>query len=332
MKSLRKVFLAGMAALLPFAFFSCSSEDDDDTNLLLLATKDESLTVSITDSYDTAKTSATVQMKSSAATYGDSSTKVYIAYTTDGSEPTVSQVDKDTDLTKIKSSTTIEELKNYVDYGSADIYESELTFTETVTINAKAFYIANGKVNYGNLATKTITISKPAQQDVKDNDANAYGDLTFSIASSGNSLSTHYFGSSDNTFTYLDSTDNDKSYEHCYYQFQFSYKKNGAGNWFLYIRQLGRQAPIGNAKTGKKYLTSGTYTCDSASTGVFNGRKSQSVNDGTFTMLDNDENVFDENIAMSNNSFTLNISADKVDTTTGTTTKGNLTTAIENAK
>lgn len=323
MKSLRKFLLGGAVFLaLSLTFFSCSSDTDED----------EDLTVSITHS---GTTTVTVTMTASSTTFGDSNTTVYIAYTLDGSEPNVDKV-SDADLTKVTSSTSISDLKQYVDYGSAEIYESYFSLTETTTVKAKAFYIAGGKLYYGTLASTDITITQSSSSETSsssDSDSNAYGDLTFSLASSGNSLSTHYFGSPDKTFTYTDTTNNNATVEHCYYQFQFSYKKNGAGNWFLYIRQIGAQKPIGNSKTGKTYLTSGTYTCDTDSNGVFNGRESKSVNNGTFSMFDNAGGEFDKDIQMTDSSFTLEIGEDTVDTTTGTvTTKGNLTTAIENAK
>lgn len=322
---LRKFLLGGAAvlALSSFAFLSCSTDSEED----------DELTVSIDLTYSSDKSSATVTMSPSETTYGDSSTSVFIAYTTDGSEPTV-EVSSGASLTDASLSSA-SDLRSYVDYGSADIYEDALSFTETVTINAKAFYISGGKLYYGPLATKNVEITATSSSATStDSDDNAYGNLEFGIASSGNSLSTHYFDTSKvGTFTYTDTTNNNATVANCYYQFQFSYKKNGSGNWFLYIRQVGTQSPIGNSTTGKKYLTSGTYTCDSGTDGVFNGRSSTSVNNGTFSMLDNANNSFASNVTMTDSSFTLKIGEDTVDESTGTvTTKGNLTTAIENAK
>lgn len=274
---------------------------------------------------------ATVSMSPSDSTYGGENTKIYIVYTTDGTEPSVSSA-KDADLSKAASATTLDELSEYINWGDAEIYESDITISTTTTINAKAFYIADNTFYYGVNSAKTVTIGSTVTSASTDSDNNAYGDLTFSLASSGNSLSTHYFGSPDKTFTYTDSTDgNNTKYEHCYYQFQFSYKANTTGNWFLYIRQIGRQKPIGNSTTGKTYLTSGTYN---SANGVFDGRSSTSVNDGNFTMLDLNSATFASDVPMKDSSFTLNISSDVKDTTGTVTTKGNLTSAVDasNAK
>lgn len=325
MKSLRKFLLGGAVflALSSFAFLSCSTDDSED----------DDLTVKIEETNHNSY-ATTVSMSPSDSTYGGADTKIYIVYTTDGSEPSVSSV-KDADLSKAASATTLDELKDYINWGDAIIYESDITISKTTTINAKAFYIANNTFYYGVNSTKTITITQSSSSSTSsssDSDSNAYGDLTFSLASSGNSLSTHYFGSPDKTFTYTDSTDGKNTeYEHCYYQFQFSYKANTKGNWFLYIRQIGRQKPIGNSISGKTYLTSGTYT---STDGVFDGKKSDSVVDGKFTMLDLNSAAFASDVPMKDSSFTLNISSDVKDTTGTVTTKGNLTNAVDasNAK
>lgn len=325
---LRKILLGGAAAVLAlssFAFLSCSTDSEEDDELI----------VSINPTYNSDKSSATVTMTLSETTYGDSSTKVYIAYTTDGSEPTV-EIASGADLTKVTSSTSISDLKQYVNYGSADIYETSLTFKEDTTINAEAFYISGGKLYHGPIATKAVDVTETTDTTTSTSklstDGSAYDDnMKFSIASSGNSYSIHYFDTSSyRTFTYTDTTNGNTTYDNCYYQIQFSYKKDGAGNWYMYIRKVGQQAPIGNSTTGTKYLVSGTYSSDSTMGSVFDKRASDSVNDGTFTLLDNGEATFASNVSMSKNTFTLPITADT--TESGTTTKGNLTTAIENAK
>ncbi len=247
--------MGGVLALALLPFVSCSDTREDD-----------SLVVTITSTGDTKKT---VTMAVTDSSYDGE--EVHIVYTTDGSEPTV-KYDAEAEETY------------YVDYGTAAVYTEALTFDSDTVINAKAFYIKNEKAYVGPLATAELTFE--VSSTTEDAPANEYGTLTFKLASSGNSLQTHYFDTSDKTFTY-------NSTEHCYYQFLFSYKGSSKGNWYLFVRQLGASNPVVVDGQTNKYLAKGTFTG-----ACFNDYQKGKVANGELTLLTDKGNAFGDTATM----------------------------------
>ncbi len=97
------------------------------------------------------------------------------------------------------------------------------------------------------------------------------GSFQFNIAETANTNTLHYYDTSETkVFTYKSG---DTTYENCYYQFQFSWKGAGKGNWYLYIRNNGTPIPYDDeyaSKWGDKtFIAYGTYKgdCFNASSG-----------------------------------------------------------------
>ena len=243
MKSIKKILGGALMAVAAFGFFACSDSEED-----------EELVVNITYDESAKKVTMTTDEK-----YGDK--EVHIAYTLDGSDMSVTYDESAYEKTPDKDN-----LATYFDYGTAAIYDSKkgIVLTSSAEIVAKAFYVNDeGKCIYGPAAKKSITITNDTTGKT-DADANASGDLNFKLAT-GNNMS-HYYDTSAETFAY---TSGDTTYDHCYYQIQFSYKGSGKGNWYLYVRQLANGKIIPYSDT-QKFLANGTYTgsCFDSSSGV----------------------------------------------------------------
>lgn len=302
-KSIRKIltgiFVAGTALLLSGCYF--------------LPKEDESLKV---DFRVSGKTTKAVTMNASSDNI--SGKEVYIIYTLDDSEPEITlkpSVDMN-DLARANEKT----IRKLVNYGSAELIKSGETIdiTETTTIKAKAFYILAEDLNplwTSKLFEKTISFEEKDTSNITDNSNNATGNLNFKIASSGNSYSTHYFDSSSNPFTY---SYGGETYEHCYYQFQFSWTGKDTGNWYLYVRKIGQSKPIGNAELGTNFLARGKYT------GPCFNDSSKEASDGVLVLKTNrDRNFATINIA--SNTFEISIDSDTANA------KGNLAIAIQDS-
>ena len=142
--------------------------------------------------------------------------------------------------------------------------------------------------------TKTVTV-KSSIDTSKSETASVSGNYTFKLASSGNSLFTHYF---DTSATNLFKWD---EYEHCYYQIQFSYKSAGKGNWYLFVRQVGNATPIKGSDGKTNFVAQGSYTGT-----CFDEKKSDTVTNGELTLsctaggkdYEGEYAVFDNSIIM----------------------------------
>lgn len=238
MKSIKKIFAGLLMATAAFGFFGCADSEGDDE-----------LTVAFEESGTTEKT---VKMTASSSKMGDN--EVYIVYTTNGDEPTV-KFEAGKGKADLATVTDEKGLLALIDYGTADFVKSgeSITLKDSAVVKAKAFYVVktdNDPLKTGPLSTKEITIT-PDTTGVTDSDENKSGNLSFKLTKTGNSFSTHYYDTSANTFKYGET-------EHCYFQFQFSTKANGSGNWYLYIRQLGASAPI-VSEAGTKFVAKGTF-------------------------------------------------------------------------
>ena len=272
MKNIKKIFAGMLVATAAFGFFGCSDSEDDE---------DCTVAISVTGSDSEKKVTIAIDSE------GDYSGKdTHIIYTIDGSDPTAEYDSTASDT-------------YYVNYGTASIYDKELTFTSSATIKARAFYVEGGKCYKGPVATQEISITNATSADSAEN---AKGTLSFKLSASGNSNMIHYFDTSAKTFEY---TYNGTKYEHCYYQLMFSYKGSGKGNWFLYVRQLANGNIIPASDT-QKYMANGTYsgTCFDKSSGVVEaGNVTLSKSTGTewitVSITGGDEASFDLTVSSS---------------------------------
>jgi len=307
MKNLKKIFAGLLMATAAFGFFGCSTDDSEE---------DEGLTISFTESGTSTKT---VTMKAESEKSGDAD--VYILYTLDGSEPKV-------DFAEGKSKADLvgktgNEVLGVLEYGSASRIASgdSITISETTKITARAFYIVttdSKPLKTGPLATQDVTVTSSSTAAASAD--NATGAQTFKLAQTGNTNTTHYFDTSDKPFPY---TYDGTKYEKCYYQIQFSWKGAGKGNWYLYVREIGKAAPIGNKTEGTNFLAKGVYTGD-----CFNDSKG-TVTDGTLTLNTLKGNSFGTaTITGSSDSPSFEIS---IDSNTANT-NGNVAQAINDAK
>lgn len=310
MKSLKKLFTTFLIVTSALMFFGCN----------LFPEEDEELTV---DFVVTGTTSKTVKMTASSSKQNGND--VYIIYTIDGSEPKVT-MELDVSQNELdRAAGNPDKIREYVNYGTAEFIESgkSITVAETTTIKAIAFYIISKDLKplkTGPVTEQEITVAgSPSSNKPTDSKDNQTGTLTFKLASTGNTNRTHYFDTSNKTFKY---TLNGNEYANCYYQFQFSYKGSGKGNWYLYVRQLGNGKPIANTEGTTNFLARGVYesSCFDATDGK--------VADGTLTLKTLKGNDFGK-ATVSNDSFSLKIDGD---TASATYTSGNIATAINDAK
>ncbi|MCR4821878.1 MAG: hypothetical protein K5873_03285 [Treponema sp.] len=280
MKNIKKLLALLLCAASVALFFSCAANTEDDEELVVTISADG------TDSSTSRKITMTYP-----SNYDGK--KVYIAYTLDGSTPDVSY-----DSNKYSATAEVTE---YFDYGTASLYEGAFSLSESATITAKAFYVNGNKAALGPVATKTVTVKSSIDTSSSTSEAAPVsGDYEFKLASSGNSLFTHYFDTSSGTlFKWGD-------YEHCYYQIQFSYTKASAGNWYLFVRQVGNATPIKGSDGNTNFVAKGTYTGD-----CFNARKADSVTDGSLTLTNTvGSKEYSGVYTVSNNALTMKVSGD----------------------
>ncbi|WP_294431657.1 hypothetical protein [uncultured Treponema sp.] len=273
MKKLIKLSSAILSMMMLFSFFACSTDTEEDDELV----------VSISASDNDSSTTRTITMSAPSKYSG---IDVYIVYTLDGSEPSISY-----DGTAIDT--------DFISYGTAIKYDSQFTVSDSVQIKAKACYLKNMKVYVGPLASKTVTV-KSSIDTSKSETAPVSGNYTFKLASSGNSLFTHYFDTSaSDLFKWGD-------YDHCYYQIQFSYKSAGKGNWYLFVRQVGNATPIKGPDGTTNFVAQGSYTGT-----CFDNRKSDSVNNGDLTLsCEVGGKAYEGKYSVSDNSITMKVSVD----------------------
>lgn len=273
MKNLIRLGTAILSFMMVFSFFACSTDTEED----------EELVVSISASGSDSSSSRTITMSAPSKYSG---IDVYIVYTLDGSEPAIKY-----DETAVGT--------DFINYGTAIKYDSQFTVSDSVQIKAKACYLKNMKVYVGPLASKTVAV-KSSINTTKTETAPVSGNYTFKLASSGNSLFTHYFDTSaSDLFKWSE-------YDHCYYQIQFSYKSAGKGNWYLFVRQVGNATPIKGSDGTTNFVAQGSYTGT-----CFDNRKSDSVNNGDLTLSCTAGGKDYEGVyAVTDNSITMKVSGD----------------------
>lgn len=246
MKKFGKILSGLIVAAAAAAMFSCKNDTEEDANLV------------VSFSAETKEGAKEITM-SAPASYEDY--EIYIAYTIDGTEPDVkfdSAACEEAGLSPITKAKLKEHFSTIFDYGTAMIYNvsKKPTFESPVVIKARAFYfnhLDQNVVKGAECQTYNVEFESTASTNADDAN-NAVGPLTFKLSKSGNSNSTYYYDTSDKPFTY-------NGNEHCYYQIQFSYKANGRGNWYLFIRQLNSAKVIKSSENNvKSYVANGTYS------------------------------------------------------------------------
>ena len=300
MKNLKKLLLALIIGGGVFAFFGCS--DGDDTEV------DETLQVEFIVSGNESEPSRTVEMK---APSGYENKGIKIVYTLDESTPEIKFIKEKYDSTK-----TDQSLAEYIDYGTASLYDSAVTIAVTSTIKARAFYVdaTSEKCVMGSEWSTTTVKVTPAANTTKVTGTSS-GDFTFTLASTGNSNTNHYFDtSSTNVFKLND--------EHptVYYQTAFSWKGKGKGNWYLYMRDLNGGLV---KKDSGNFLANGTYTgaCFDDSKGA--------VADGELVLVNGTDSSSTGTVTITEKSkFTLAVNNTGASSTEGTSdTLGTFTVA-----
>ena len=277
MKNLKKSLALLLSFAAVFMFFSCATDTEDDENLVVQ--------FNITDSSQTVK-SVTMTPPSE---YSDKD--VHIVFTLDESTP---------ELTYNKSAYNKDaSVAEYVDYGTASLYEGAVKIGETCTIKAIAFYVNTdtGKCVTGTWTSTKITISASKTDAAETSSATgaSSGDFTFTLAETGNSNLYHYFDTyRTNVFKLNDAHPN------VYYQTSFSYKGKGKGNWYLYMRDLNG----GLVKKGSEnFLAQGTYkgSCFDDSKG--------NVAEGNLTLYNGTDisNETNASISFSDNTYKFNL-------------------------
>lgn len=280
MKNLKKILGGALVAVAAFGFFGCSDEPEEDENLVVSITGNQNIvTIAAPDEYD--------------------GQDVKIVYTLDGTEPVVKLTDDKTDVTVT---------------GTA--YESPFEISENVTVKARGYYYDSAKKSFyqGPVAEKSVTYSDDTKvTTAKEAEGTSTGDFEFSLASTGNSNTVHYFDTSaSNVFKYSD------DYPNAYYQIQFTWKGSGKGTWYLYMRDV-NNGLIKKSNGSTAFLAKGTYTgaCFDASDG--------SVANGKLTLTNNDSTTGSVTIT-ENKKFTLHVNNSGAATSeTATETLGEFT-------
>lgn len=281
MKFNKKMLRGGVHILmmaLSLAFVACSDSDTEE---------DDNLYVEFTVSGSESDSSRTVTMK---APSGYEDKNIQIVYTLDDSTP---------ELTFDKTSYgTGKKIAEYVNYGTASLYEGPITIGETTTIKAIAFYVdatAEKCVKGSAWSSKivTVTAQKANVAETKTTAGASSGNFTFTLASTGNSNTTHYFDtSSTNVFKLND------EHENVYYQTSFSWKGKGRGNWYLYMRDLNGGLV---KKDGLTFLANGSYTGN-----CFDNSRGE-VADGELTLTNSDNSTGEVTIS-DKSKFTMYVS------------------------
>ncbi|MBO4404410.1 MAG: hypothetical protein J5780_03660 [Treponema sp.] len=253
MKMLKKICTVIAALSLAFGLASCTNIQED-----------EDLIISI-------EQDGTVVTLTAPSEYEGNNFKVFIIYTLDGTEPSVSNfnseayaanngADKGEPDNWVSKNGEICKGLVVVDFGTGD----------SVTIKAKGFYVDESDptslaLMTGPVASKVLT--KPSvsgsSAQTPAADGQKSGKFTFNLTDTGNSNTTHYFDTSKtNIFKFND------DYPNVYYQTQFSWKGNGKGNWYLYMRDVNKGLIKNNASAA--FVAKGTYTgaCFDSSSGA----------------------------------------------------------------
>lgn len=265
-----KMILAGLfIAIAAFGFFGCSdTEDDDDLVVTISNSSDNLVTIIAPDEY--------------------SGKNVVIIYTTDGTSPKIENVKADT------SKST-----GY----SADVtgteYEGPFSSTVGTTIKARGYYVDTTKTPIGKyqgpVATYTVKTVEAAQinatETVNEATGASSGKFTFALASTGNSMQTHYFDTSSSNVFKLN-----EEHAKAYYQTQFSWTGTGKGHWYLYMRDVGGGIIKLSDDSKTNFLAKGSYTGD-----CFNALQ---VKAGSIVLKDSDGNDAGT-LTISNDAFTM---------------------------
>ena len=242
MKMLKKICTVIAALSLAFGLASCTNIQED-----------EDLIISI-------QQDGTVVTLTAPSEYEGNNFKVYIVYTLDDTEPAVSNFNSEAytenpgspDAWVTKAGEFCDGLLN-IDFGTKD----------SVTIKAIGFYVDDSDptslaLMTGPVASKVLT--KPSASGSSAQTPEASGkkngeNIVFNLSETGNSNTTHYFDTSKtNLFKFND------DYPNVYYQTQFSWKGNGKGNWYLYMRDVNKGLIKTNGSTA--FVAQGSYTGD----------------------------------------------------------------------
>lgn len=289
MKNIKKIFAGMLVATAAFGFFGCSDDTEEDENLVV------EFTVSGSDS----DSSRNVTMKAPDE-YSDKDIK--IVYTLDGTQPEITF-----NKTSYAAATDKTKIAEFIDYGTASLYEAAVKISTTTTINACAFYVdtTNEKCVMGSeWSTKGVTVTADTSSNATASTATgaSSGNFEFTLSSTGNSNSVHYFDTAASNVFKLNDT-----YPNAYYQMQFSWKGKGKGNWYLYMRDVNKGL-IKKTNGTTSFLAKGTYTgsCFDASNG--------SVANGTLTLANEGSDKTGSVTITENKKFTLYVNNDGVST------------------
>ncbi len=223
---IKKLAVLAAAAAFVFGITSCSQVEDDENLLLNISQNGTVVSIDYPDDYD-----------------GMEVTVVY-GYT----EPVI-------DYTVTPPSYT-----GSTKYNGPFIVSFEGAGGDARVIYARAFYYNNETLKYtqGPLGEKTLI--KPATSstvtNAPDASGDAFGTFTFELAETGNSNTTHYFDTASSNLFKLNDT-----FNNVYYQTQFSWKGNGKGNWYLYMRDV-NNGLIKGTNGNTSFVAKGTYTGD----------------------------------------------------------------------
>lgn len=223
---MKKFAVLAAAAAFVFGVTSCSQVDDDENLLLTISQNGTVVSIDYPDDYDGMEVTVV---------YGI--TEPVIDYTT--TPPTYTGSYK---------------------YTEPFIPAFDGAGGDSVVIYARAFYYNNETLKYtqGPLAQKRYTkpaVSAPVT-NAPDASGKVSGDFVFTLAETGNSNTTHYFDTSSSNCFKLNDT-----FNNVYYQTQFSWKGNGKGNWYLYMRDK-NNGLIKGTDGNTSFVAKGTYTGD----------------------------------------------------------------------
>ena len=242
MKNIKKCGLLALMSIAALGFFGCADEPEDDNDLVVSITDNQNIvSIASPDEYN--------------------GKDVKIIYTTDGTEPVV----------KLNTD------KTNVEIPKANSYSDPFEISESVTVKARGYYYDSvTKAFYkGPVATEKVTYTTltSSSETSASAEGTSTGIFTFKLASTGNSISTHYFDTSNSNVFKLNN-----DHPTAYYQTQFTWKGNGKGTWYLYMRDLG--GSLIKASENSNFLAKGTYSGD-----CFNSTKGD-VATGDLALLD----------------------------------------------
>ena len=287
MKNIKRILGGALMAVAAFGFFGCDdTEDDDELEVTIENTNDFVVSIVAPDEYD--------------------GKDVVIVYTTDGTDPEV----------KVKEDSSATD--GYKVETNATQYDGPFQSENGTTIKARGYYVVksdSGLDSYrGPVASHTVVKNESVTETnaTEDVSGTSSGEFTFTLASSGNTNSIHYFDTANSNVFKLNDT-----HPKVYYQIQFSWRGTGKGNWYLYMRDVG--GSIIKSSSGNSFISKGTYT------GSVFDKSSTDCDSGDVVLKDSDGNDVGKITIDSNKKFTLKVTDDTSWTDASTTTVGTVT-------